>query len=356
VPGVRPKQVLLIGSNLLGNAITTARFAELLGGMDGVELTTVTFAQSEVDAVPWALARRFHALAVSRVLRGKLAPLRARRFDAIVCVSVQPLLALGGLAASTPLVLWFDALPFHPGGGLRARLLNQAAAMLYRRPLSRVTTLLAASRNAAQAIADHRFPRLRKSEVAYAGVDTARWAPRLPRERAPDGRARVLSVANDIRRKGLLDFFAYARDHKLDLSAFSFRIVTGEPNDELRGLADLFGIEIVTGASHARLDELIALYHDADIFFLPTKADMMPHVLLEACAAGLPIVAGNVGAISEVVEDGRTGFLVEARDWHGFHEALRKAARFDGYDNSEALRRFGLPRLRAILAESLEPG
>jgi glycosyltransferase involved in cell wall biosynthesis len=346
--------VLLIGSNLLGNAITTARFAEILGAMEQVELTTITFSQAEVDAVPWALARRFHSLSVFQILRGKLWPLRTQTFDVIVSISVQPLLALGGMAASTPLVLWFDALPFHPGSGLRARLLNHAAALLYRRPLSRVTTLLAASRNATRAIENHSFPRLRGSAIAYAGVDTERWAPRVSRVRG--GRTRVLSVANDIRRKGILDFFAYARDHSLDLSAFSFCIATGEPNDELRSLARIFDLQIITDATHARLDELIALYHDADIFFLPTKADMMPHVLLEACAAGLPIVASDVGAISEVVEEGRTGFLVKSLDWHGFYEALRKAAQFESYDNSEAMQRFGLARLRAILADALYSG
>ena len=56
---------------------------------------------------------------------------------------------------------------------------------------------------------------------------------------------------------------------------------------------------------------LIRLYHDADIFCLPTLADCLPMVLSEAGAAGLPLVSTAIGAIPELVRDGETGALVE---------------------------------------------
>ena len=57
--------------------------------------------------------------------------------------------------------------------------------------------------------------------------------------------------------------------------------------------------------------ELIALYHDADVFCLPTLGDCLPMVLSEAGAARLPLVATDVGALPEIVQDGRTGLIVE---------------------------------------------
>ncbi len=46
------------------------------------------------------------------------------------------------------------------------------------------------------------------------------------------------------------------------------------------------------------------------IFALPSRREASPHVVMEAMAAGLPVVATRVGGVPELVEDGRTGFLV----------------------------------------------
>ena len=56
--------------------------------------------------------------------------------------------------------------------------------------------------------------------------------------------------------------------------------------------------------AHVERPELIALYHAADIFCLPTLGDCLPMVLAEAAAARLPLVSTDVGAISEIVQAG----------------------------------------------------
>jgi len=53
-----------------------------------------------------------------------------------------------------------------------------------------------------------------------------------------------------------------------------------------------------------------ALLASVDIFVTPTLADNFPYTILEAMAAGKPVVASRVGGISEQVRHGRTGFLV----------------------------------------------
>jgi glycosyltransferase involved in cell wall biosynthesis len=60
-----------------------------------------------------------------------------------------------------------------------------------------------------------------------------------------------------------------------------------------------------------------------DVFALPSRAEGMPLVVLEAWAAGLPVVATRVGGIPWMIEDGRTGYVVESGDVGGLAARLR---------------------------------
>jgi glycosyltransferase involved in cell wall biosynthesis len=66
------------------------------------------------------------------------------------------------------------------------------------------------------------------------------------------------------------------------------------------------------------------LYQAADVFCLPTFGDCLPMVLSEAGAVGLPLIASNVGAISEIVRDESTGLLVPVGDIDALEAALRR--------------------------------
>lgn len=66
----------------------------------------------------------------------------------------------------------------------------------------------------------------------------------------------------------------------------------------------------------------------ADIFALTSRprSEGIPTVVLEAMAAGLPVVATDVGALREVVEDGRTGYLVQSGDIPALRQRLATLA------------------------------
>jgi glycosyltransferase involved in cell wall biosynthesis len=62
---------------------------------------------------------------------------------------------------------------------------------------------------------------------------------------------------------------------------------------------------------------------DSDIFLFPTMhAEGMPNVILEAMLYGLPVITRAAGAISDIVIDGKNGFLLDTTDPAAFAEKL----------------------------------
>src|SRR5258708_7250490 len=64
-------------------------------------------------------------------------------------------------------------------------------------------------------------------------------------------------------------------------------------------------------------DDISPYYGIADVFLLPSLSEGCPNVLLEAMAAGVPVVATEVGGIPEVVTNLRDAILVKKRDMEG---------------------------------------
>ncbi len=86
----------------------------------------------------------------------------------------------------------------------------------------------------------------------------------------------------------------------------------GEMEEDLRRQAAHLGDAVeFTGQLYETLPT--ALWA-SDALVLPSRAEGLPIVLIEAAAAGLPVVATDVGGCSEVVAEGRTGFLVGRDD------------------------------------------
>ncbi len=65
-----------------------------------------------------------------------------------------------------------------------------------------------------------------------------------------------------------------------------------------------------------------AVYRESAACVLTSDYEGTPNVLLEAMAAGLPVVAANVGGVPGIVRDGQTGFLLAPDDLEGFAAAL----------------------------------
>ncbi|OGS44976.1 MAG: hypothetical protein A2539_04685 [Elusimicrobia bacterium RIFOXYD2_FULL_34_15] len=55
------------------------------------------------------------------------------------------------------------------------------------------------------------------------------------------------------------------------------------------------------------------IYHKIDILLLPSEEESLPQAALEAMSFGIPVIASDVGGVSELVEDEKTGLLIKNR-------------------------------------------
>jgi len=97
----------------------------------------------------------------------------------------------------------------------------------------------------------------------------------------------------------------------------------GELRDALHHMAIDLGVEQACRFVGVRAD-IADILAAADLFVLPSLSEGFPFVLLEALAMGCPIVASRVNGIPELIEEGKTGFLVPAREPQALALAIQK--------------------------------
>ena len=151
-----------------------------------------------------------------------------------------------------------------------------------------------------------------KLTVVHCGVDTKALRPQSSNGARADRPVAVLCVGRLVPVKGQLvlleavaELVRAGRDVRLTL------VGAGPMHDELAAQARRLGIEErveLTGPlGHP---DVLQRMRTADVFCLPSFAEGVPVVLMEAMALGVPVVTTRVMGIPELVEDGASGLLV----------------------------------------------
>ncbi|MCC6173982.1 MAG: glycosyltransferase family 4 protein [Chloroflexi bacterium] len=137
--------------------------------------------------------------------------------------------------------------------------------------------------------------------------------PGAPAEMRGGRPIRLLFVGGDWERKGGPDLLA-ALDGLTDLP-WRLDVVTRAELPAHPG--------VVVHRAGPNSPELLELFARADLFVLPSHGECLAVVLMEATAAGLPVVTTDVGALGEAVLPGESGVLLPPNDVGALREALR---------------------------------
>lgn len=323
MPDQRPLRVLFVNENVGGHATVHAAlrrcFAErddvaaefldapgpgLLGRVLRAPVPGLAGLDADLQPLRGQLVR---SEAVRRALRARL---RRGDIDAVHVYTHNCALTSARLLRTVPTVVTTDSttelnayrIPYRtPGRGTAASV--RVSVPLERRVLGAAHRVLANSGFAADSLRTrYRLPES-TVEVLPFGV----WLPPEPPGRpAPsDRRPTVVFVGHQLERKGgrrLIEVHQrYLRD-RCDLV-----LVTSERVEPLPG------VRVESGVT-AGSDRLWEVLSGADVMCFPSTIDQAPNAVLEASAAGLPVVAHPVGAIAEMVRDGVSGLLVPPED------------------------------------------
>lgn len=161
------------------------------------------------------------------------------------------------------------------------------------------------------------------------GIDTRPFS-RVPTVRSSSQRAlRLLYVGRLAREKGLYETLQALRI-AVELGTDARLVIAGDGPEAaaLRRYAQALGLASrVSFPGPAFGDDKVGLLAGADVAILPSYSEGLPYALLEAMAAGVPVLATPVGAIPDVVTHGIHGEIVPPRDPVAIAEAIVAFAR-----------------------------
>lgn len=195
--------------------------------------------------------------------------------------------------------------------------------------------------------------RLVRTHVIELGIDLERFAGAVAAPAATPAPGPVIgTVARLARQKGL-DVLVAAAPAVLSRHPAARFVVAGDGEERaaLEEQAQAAGVAGSVTFLGAR-DDVPELLAGFDVFALPTRFEGLCLAVVEAQAAGLPVVATPVGGIQETVLHEETGLLVPVDDPAALAEALclllddaALAGRFAAEGRRRALARFGVERM-----------
>jgi glycosyltransferase involved in cell wall biosynthesis len=235
--------------------------------------------------------------------------LKSRHIDAVVTVGAGDKMFWGRLAARLAGVPVVASALHSTGWPDRVQFANRLLAPL-------TDAFIAVAEPHARYLATHEGCTAAKTRVIPNGVDVDRFCPRTPCSELrkeidlPEGTP-VVGIVAALRPEKNHPLFLRAAARVLHAIPHARFLVIGDgpQREELEALARLLAVSHAVRFLGTRNDvhELLSLM---DVLALTSHIEANPVSILEAMAAGKPVVATRVGSVDRVVQEGRTGYLV----------------------------------------------
>lgn len=197
--------------------------------------------------------------------------------------------------------------------------------------LSRYTDLLITINQEDYQRAKKAFKARQVVYVPGVGVDVARFkeavADRLDKRReigVPDNAVLILSVGELIKNKNhatVIKVIARLKDPNI----FCVICGSGQLQGYLRALINKLGVDkqVILLGTRNDIDEICNI---ADIFIHPSYREGLPVAVMEAMAAGLPCVVSRIRGNTDLIHDGKGGYICRPNDVDGYCQAVLSLA------------------------------
>lgn len=161
------------------------------------------------------------------------------------------------------------------------------------------------------------------TDIIYSFVDD-KLLQKETQPKTPHPELRIISVGRFFWKKG----YEYALDAlavlKREGIPFTYTLVAeGKPPASIlyqlhqQGIKE--NVRIINGLPHS---EVLKEIERHDVLLLPSVEEGIANVVLEAMALGTPVITTSVGGMLEVIQDGKSGYVVPERDINAMKEAL----------------------------------
>jgi glycosyltransferase involved in cell wall biosynthesis len=156
-------------------------------------------------------------------------------------------------------------------------------------------------------------------EVVSNGVDIKKFSRCHKKNLGENSAVNILTVATLKRKKGHVHFLEILK-RLCDVDYVWHLVGDGPEKKHIQQKASQLGI-LDRIKFHGIQEDTLPFYEQADVFALPSLWEGLPLVLIEAMAAGVPVMASEIEATREILEDGKTGMLF---DIHNPEESAAK--------------------------------
>lgn len=310
-------KVLFILSGLLGNKTYNNQLISVVSEIHEIEPIYVCFDIEDYQKYKLNVIRRkFGRFDASTIIRKKIKKEVTQDFD---CVFIQSFELVPGLIE---IVKRYPAILAHDSTNITAYklLYNQFPGKLnlckyyfkfllltpfYRHGINNIDVFMPWSNWCASSLKDDYRVNEQDIIVTSGASNLSVWKPSA--DKKINHKIILLFVGNDIERKGgyfLIDLYT-----RFLLDRCELRILSKDAELNDTNLPE--GVQHIKGIDHNNIEKLIELYQSSDIFVFPSFRDHLGLVLLEAAAAGLPIIARDVGGVSDIVKNGINGCLLK---------------------------------------------